>query len=770
MDDRYGPAYLGAKDWFRTTPANGASMRAVAAPAPAPVFELRELLAILRQRWTLIAFCVAALAIAAGIYGLTAQKRYVATTQLLIDTRGLKVVEGDVNQRFENAETLNADLESQMRILMSTSVLRAVVDREHLTNDPDFVPRPGLLGRLRAMVLGRPAGSAEPEATAAGVLERALTVRRSERSFVVDISVAASTPAKAARLAQAVAEGYIDEQANTRQLITKRIGEEVAARLKDLRTQVEAAEKRVEDYKARNNLSFANGKLTLDQDATELTTQLNLARARTARARARVDQIRALGNRPMQESAAEVLDSPAIVQLRLRLAEAQRQEQELRQSLGPRHPELVAAAARVAEARRAIDQEVARRKQAAELELAQALNSEKAINVQLDRTRKETTDAGQSLIGIRELERAADANRRVYEQFLVRAREITEQSGFQPNQTRIISPANEPVSPTGLSVPVLTILGGIAGLPLGIGLALLGHFFGPGATGPASPRPATRRTAPTLRTSVPTFADINRSFVHNYVATRKFQRALSPPPAVSEVAGRIQRLAPDDPLRIILVCSVEDAEIGSEFALALASSFAWEGLDVIAVDGDATTMGLSQLSGIVGQPGLYDRLEQGNSIEDSVEWKRNGLPHLLPATMAGGKPVSRDARRELVDRLERLCANVNMLIVDAGIAASNPFIGLLAEAASDCIVAADVNVTNAEKIAATYDAVSRAGTLSPQLVSVSGEKPSTPPSAELPAVSAQVGSPNTDEHDKHRKKRWYFGRQRIVGEGKPEKT
>jgi len=268
MDDRYGPAYLGAKDWFRATPANGASMRAVAAPMPAPVFELRELLAILRQRWTLIAFCVAALAIAAGIYGLTAQKRYVATTQLLIDTRGLKVVEGDVNQRFENAETLNADLESQMRILMSNSVLRAVVDREHLTNDPDFVPRPGLLGRLRAMVLGRPAGSAEPEATAASVLERALTVRRSERSFVVDISVAASTPAKAARLAQAVAEGYIDEQANTRQLITKRIGEEVAARLKDLRTQVEAAEKRVEDYKARNNLSFANGKLTLDQDAS----------------------------------------------------------------------------------------------------------------------------------------------------------------------------------------------------------------------------------------------------------------------------------------------------------------------------------------------------------------------------------------------------------------------------------------------------------------------------------------------------------------------
>lgn len=768
MDDRYGPAYLGAKDWFRTTPAGSAPMQRAAATAPAQIFELRELLAILRQRWKLIAFCVVALAIVAGLYGLTAPKRYIATAQLLIDTRGLKVVEGDVNQRFENAETLTADLESQMRILSSNSVLRAVVDREHLTNDPDYVPRPGLLGRLRAMIFGRPAGAADPEATAASVLERALTIRRSERSFVVDIAVAASTGQKAARLAQAVAEAYIDEQANTRQLITKRIGEEVAARLKDLRTQVEAAETRVEDYKAKNNLSFANGKLSLDQDATELTTQLNLARARTARARARVDQIRVLGNRAAQEAAADVLDSPAIVQLRLRLAEATRQEQELRQSLGPRHPELVAAAARVAEARRAIDQEVSRRKQAAELELAQALSAEKQINAQLDRTRKETTDAGQSLIGIRELERAAEANRKVYEQFLVRAREITEQSGFQPNQTRVISQANEPASPTGLSVPVLTVLGGIAGLPLGVGLALLGHFFANGASGPNLRRRATDQQI--QRTSLPVFAEVDRTYVHHYVAKRKFQRALAPPPALNEVAGRIKRLAPDDPLRIILVCSVEDAEIGSEFALALASSFAWEGLDVIAVDGDATTMGLSRLSGNTDQPGLYDKLDQGKTIEDAVQWRRNGLPHLLPATLAGGKPVAREARRELVDRLERLCANVNMLVIDAGLAVSNPFIGLLAEAASDCIVTTDAGHTDAEKIAAVFEVVSRAGALNPQLVSITGDRPAPAASVEIPAASTQVDSPNPDDHDQHRKKRWYFGRKGVVGESKTEKT
>lgn len=158
------------------------------------------------------------------------------------------------------------------------------------------------------------------------------------------------------------------------------------------------------------------------------------------------------------------------------------------------------------------------------------------------------------------------------------------------------------------------------------------------------------------------------------------------------------------------------------------------------------------------------------NIEGSVQWKRNGLPHLLSAAMADDKPVSREVRRDLVDRLERLCANVNMLVIDAGLAVSNPFIGLLAEAASDCIIATDANEADATKIEAVFDAVSRASSLHPQLVSITGNRPPAQASVELPPVATQVDSPNTDKHDEHRKKRWYFGRQRIVGESKPEKT
>jgi len=763
------PAHLDAAEWFAAAPG------AEPASPPMRVFELRDFTAIVSRRWKLIAICVATCAVLVGAYGLSSPKRYIATAEILVDTRGLKVVDGDVNQRFENAETLNADLESQIRIMNSSSVLRGVVERENLANDPDFVSRPGLLGRLKAMITGKPAGPVDPDGAAVSVLDKTVTIRRSEKSFVVDISTTASSPEKAARLAQAIAEVYIETQLRTRQMAAKRIGEEVAGRLKDLRTQLEAAEKRLEDYRTSNNLVYANGKLALDQDVTELATQLNQARARTARARARLDQIKALPANASVESLAEILDSPTIIQLRVRLAEASRQESELRQSLGPLHPEIAAAAARVADARRAIDQEIVRRRQAADAELTQASATERAMAAQIERAKKQTEAAGQALIGARELERAADANRKVYEQFLVRAREITEQSGFQPNLSRVISNATAQPNPIGLSTPVLTILGGLGGLPLGVGLAFLLHFL---SAKPIETQPAQRKArqnglrAELRRTLV---GEIDRSFVHHYVARRKFQRPAAPPPAMIELASRIGRRSSGDPLRILLVAAVTEREAGSEFALALASSFAWQGLDVVAVDGDAQNCGLTRLAGQTGKPGLFDRLDARMIIDDMVIWNRNGLPHLLPASIVPNKPVGGETRRDLVGRIERLCAGVDMVIIDAGRARTNPFISLLAEAASDFVVVTDVAQDEPAAIDAACDTVQRTGAPAPMLVSLTGKAPvqktsENEASDNIASITSKMKRTDADDHDDNGKKRWHFRRKRIVGERKPEKA
>jgi succinoglycan biosynthesis transport protein ExoP len=764
MERRGEPAHLDAAEWFATAPG------AERASPPMRVFELRDFTAVVSKRWKLIAFCVAACALAAGLYGLTSPKRYIANSEILIDTRGLKIVDGDVNQRFENAETLNADLESQIRIMSSGSVLRGVAERENLASDPDFVARPGILGRLKALVTGQPPGPRDPEGAAVSVLDKTVTIRRSEKSFVVDISASASTPEKAARIAQAIGEVYIETQLRTRQMAAKRIGEEVAARLKDLRTQLEAAEKRLEDYKNNNNLVYANGKLALDQDITELATQLNQARARTARARARVDQIKALPANASLEALAEILDSPTIIQLRVRLAEASRQESELRQSLGPLHPEIAAAAARVADARRAIDQEIVRRRQAADAELTQASGTERAMAAQIERAKKQTETAGQSLIGARELERAADANRKVYEQFLVRAREITEQSGFQPNLSRVISNATAQPNPIGLSVPVLTILGGLGGLPIGVGLAFLLHML---SAKPVEAQPAMRQARqvglkPELKRTV--VGEIDRSFVHHYVARRKFQRPAAPPPAIVELASRIGRRSSGDPLRILLIAAVTDREAGSEFALALASSFAWQGLDVVAVDGDAQNCGLTRLAGQTGKSGLFDRLDARMIVDDLVIWNRNGLPHLLPASIVPNKPVGGETRRDIVGRIERLCAGVDMIIIDAGRAVSNPFISLLAEAASDFVVVTDVARDNPAGIDAACEAVQRANAPAPMLVSLTGEAPTQEASDNIASIASKMKRPYADDHDDDGKKRWHFRRKRIVSERKPEKA
>ena len=56
---------------------------------------------------------------------------------------------------------------------------------------------------------------------------------------------------------------------------------EIEARLDELRAEVEAAERKVGDYKARNDLVDAQGRLIADDEILKLNDQLTVARART---------------------------------------------------------------------------------------------------------------------------------------------------------------------------------------------------------------------------------------------------------------------------------------------------------------------------------------------------------------------------------------------------------------------------------------------------------------------------------------------------------
>jgi len=89
----------------------------------------------------------------------------------------------------------------------------------------------------------------------------------------------------------------------------------------------------------------------------------------------------------------------------------------------------------------------------------------------------------------------------VYEAFLLRARQTSEQESLNTANVRVISDAIAPLQPSGLSRKIVAILGALGGLALALGVVLLRALFTSPDHGAASVA-ARRAFAPSLRAPV----------------------------------------------------------------------------------------------------------------------------------------------------------------------------------------------------------------------------------------------------------------------------
>ena len=99
-------------------------------------------------------------------------------------------------------------------------------------------------------------------------------------------------------MANAIADAYIDDQLNAKYQSTRRANVWLQDRIKELRAQAAAADLAVFEYKEKNKIIDLRGssteqepRLLGEEQVEQLNTQLILARASTAEAKARLERI-----------------------------------------------------------------------------------------------------------------------------------------------------------------------------------------------------------------------------------------------------------------------------------------------------------------------------------------------------------------------------------------------------------------------------------------------------------------------------------------------
>lgn len=439
---------------------------------PLARLDIREFAGMFRRRAAIIIASVIVCACLGASYVALVPPKYAAFGRILLDPQGLQIVGTGVEQRGAR-DTSAIEAESQVYVLTSRSVFDRVIAREKLETSPLFGARPrGILtGLLVGLGMAR---SVDPHAMALRQLERAVSITRSTGSFVINVNVVTEDAQVSTRVADAIMECYVDEQNLAQAETARRAGSALVTRLETLQSHVREAEQRYEKYRSEHGIVVANGQPVLDKQISDLSGQISTAEARVNELRSALNQIEGVKKGTLDlDAIPEAFRGGAIEALKNKYAVAKQAEVNIGATLGPRHPDRVTAAQQTAEARRQLDQAILDIIQSTTVDLNRAEAVVSGLKANLEKAKTDLSGMNEASVRLRELGRDVEANRSIYEAFLVRSRELGEQQRFDSSNTRIISRATAAFDPSG-PTPVLVLAASILfGLGLGAALAWL---------------------------------------------------------------------------------------------------------------------------------------------------------------------------------------------------------------------------------------------------------------------------------------------------------
>ena len=185
---------------------------------------------------------------------------------------------------------------SQVQLILSRDLAREVIKDLNLTEVPEFnaaLKEFSPLSVLRTIgILKDPMSMTLEERVLAAYYDR-LTAFALDKSRVISIEFQSADPELAARGANLIAEKYLSLQQVAKQDQARSAGQWLSGELEKLRSKVSEAEAKVEDYRAKSNLFVGSNNTSLvNQQLTELSSQVSAARAQKADAEARARLIR----------------------------------------------------------------------------------------------------------------------------------------------------------------------------------------------------------------------------------------------------------------------------------------------------------------------------------------------------------------------------------------------------------------------------------------------------------------------------------------------
>jgi succinoglycan biosynthesis transport protein ExoP len=433
---------------------------------------------ILRRQWILI-LATTALFLAIAII-------YLIVTPPVFSARAILIIDAKKEPSFQQQSAQSSDapldssfVSSQVEILKSDNIARAVLKKLNLTNNPE----PG--GDGSGSVSAPPSMITEEDKKAALRREMIsvrslvgnLTITRVGLTYIIEIAYRSLDPDRAAQVANAVADAYITDQLNAKYEAARRAAVWLQDRINELHDQVAAAETAIVDFRKKHNLVMTGGadnRLLGQQEVKELNTQLVTAGATTAEAKARLDRINEiLSSGSVNATVTDTLKSDVVSKLRSQYFDLSLREADWSSRYGKDHLAAVNLRKQMQDIKDAIFEEVKRLGETYKSDLEIARQREADLRKELSRAVAQSQNSDSAEITLRQLEATAQSYKKLYDNFLQRYTESVQQQSFPISEARLISPATPPNTRSSPKRLMILELSCLVGSTLGFGIGWL---------------------------------------------------------------------------------------------------------------------------------------------------------------------------------------------------------------------------------------------------------------------------------------------------------
>lgn len=659
-----GPLFGGGQPPQDPGPAFGVG---VSEPPPAFIEAWR---AVMLRKWWIMLFALVVAALAAWVVGMI-KPVYRSTATVLIESSKAKVV--SVDDVYQGATANREYYQTQAEAIKSRSIAVKVVQKLDLTRNPEFDPRqrhespvlqwvkdavPAATPYLPTRKL--PKDDAELLSTVLRSFEQRLSVEPVRLSQLVKVSFEANDPELAAAVANEVAGAFINADIEARLKITQNAGSMLSERLAELKAKADASERAVQAYREREGLldSKVSPLSGEGRRMDDLTQKLVEARVKRLEAEEQYNQVKG-GEASGYESVPAVIRHPGVQRAREFEAEAQKKMDELRERYGPDHPKLVAAQAELNSAKANTRRQV----QAVVASVSREYNVARATEQMIEEALAKTKSAIQGLnrkeIQVAVLEREAQANQQLYQQFLQRSKETKASSEVQQPLARVIDLATPGLRPVRPAKAETVAISAVLALLIGV-IAAIAHKQ-------LNNRINTREEVETklyqpLLAAMPVMSGKARASSGTAVVDAPHELFSE---SIRTASTGILLSTLDAPKKVIAVTSSVPGEGKSTCSMNLALFQAKSGKKTLLVEADMRRPGISRAMRLPdGQKGLSELVAGTAPKEECILVNEATGLHVLTAGTIPPNPLELLVSQRFQEVLAQLREDYEMIIID----------------------------------------------------------------------------------------------------------